>query len=89
VTQPISTFEAVLAVRQIRLVDRYEFWSDSVSVLSEDVFDSTLLVGPSQVTDAYLLALAVKTSGVLVTLDTRLTLSAVIGASREYVLTIR
>jgi uncharacterized protein len=89
VTQPISTFEAVLAVRQIRLVDRYEFWSDSVSVLSEDVFDSTLLVGPSQVTDAYLLALAVKNSGVLVTLDTRLMLSAVIGASREYVLTIR
>jgi uncharacterized protein len=89
VSQPISTFEAVLAVRQIRLVNRYEFWTDSVSVLSEDIFDSTLLLGPSQITDAYLLALAVKNSGVLVTLDTRLMLSAVIGASREHVLTIR
>lgn len=60
-----------------------------MSVLSEDVFDSTLLLGPSQITDAYLLALAVKNSGVLVTLDTRLMLSAVVGASREHLLTIR
>jgi uncharacterized protein len=88
-SQPITTFEAVLAVRQIRLVDRYEFWSDSVSVLNDGVFDSTLLLGPSHITDVYLLALAVKNSGVLVTPDTRLMLSAVIGATREPVLTIR
>ena len=86
---PISTATAVLAVREIRNVSGYEFWADDVSLLDAEVFDASALMGPAQVTDAYLLALAVKREAILVTLDTRLMLSAVAGASIRNLHTLR
>lgn len=86
---PISTSSAVLAVCEIRNVPGYEFWADDVSVLDASVFDADALMGPAQVTDSYLLALAVKHDAALVTLDTRLMLSAVVGASRRNLHTLR
>ena len=86
---PISTATAVLAVREIRNVSGYEFWADDVSLLDAEVFDASALMGPAQVTDAYLLALAVKREAILVTLDTRLMLSAVAGASIRHLHTLR
>ena len=82
---PISTSNAVLAVREIRNVTGYEFWADDVSLLDAAVFDASAVMGPAQVADAYLLALAVKHEAALVTLDTRLMLSAVIGATQRNV----
>jgi len=78
---PISTASAVFAMREIRNVTGYEFWADDVSLLDTEVFDANALMGPAQVTDSYLLALAVKRDAVRVTLDTRLMLAAVTGAS--------
>ena len=86
---PISTTSAVFAVREIRNVTGYEFWADDVSLLDAEIFDANALMGPAQVTDAYLLALAVKRDAVLVTLDTRLMLSAVVGAKQRHVYTLR
>ncbi len=86
---PISTSSAVLAVREIRNVTGYEFWADDVSLLDSDVIDASALMGPGQVTDSYLLALAVKGDAALVTLDTRLMLSAVNGATQKHLHLLR
>ena len=69
----------MFAVREMRNVAGYEFWPDDVSLLDTEVFDANALMGPAQVIDSYLLALAVKRDALLVTLDTRLMLSAVTG----------
>lgn len=86
---PISTSSAVFAVREIRNVTGYEFWADDVSLLDAKIFDASALMGPTQVTDSYLLALAVKRDAVFVTLDTRLMLSAVLGAAQRHLYTLR
>lgn len=61
----------------------HEFWTDSISIRDESIFSLDLVVGPRQLTDLYLLALAVKNMGRLVTFDRRIPTSAVIGATDE------
>jgi uncharacterized protein len=85
----ISTPQAATAVAKVREVEGYEFWRDGVSLVDESVFSFADLMGPSQVTDAYLLALAVSHDGILVTLDTRLQISAARGATAANLLTLR
>jgi toxin-antitoxin system PIN domain toxin len=55
----------------------HEFWSDEVSLLNPNVVDSTRIHGPRQLTDIYLLALAVEQEGRLVTFDTGVPLAVV------------
>jgi toxin-antitoxin system PIN domain toxin len=57
--------------------DIHEFWPDKVSLLDSDVVDSTRIHGPRQLTDIYLLALAVQHEGRLVTFDTGIPIAAV------------
>jgi len=57
--------------------DIHEFWPDEVSLLDSDVVDSTRMHGPRQLTDIYLLALAVQHEGRLVTFDNGIPLAAV------------
>ena len=59
----------------------HEFWPDDVSVLHDQVIDATHLHGPRQLTDVYLLALAVSHGGVLVTFDRSIAIDAVRGAT--------
>ena len=49
--------------------DHHEFWPCSISITDQDLVDSSLLHGPRQVTDAYLLALATAHDGRFVTFD--------------------
>lgn len=64
------------------LVDNsdHEFWPDDISILDSTHFDPKFIHGPKQLTDLYLLALATKLKGCLVTFDTGIPLSAVRGA---------
>jgi uncharacterized protein len=57
--------------------DVHEFWSDDVSLLDSTVVDSTRIYGPRQLTDFYLLALAVRHEAMFVTFDTGIPLAAV------------
>ena len=61
----------------------HEFWSCDLSLLDERLIDPTRLHGHRQVTDAYLLALAVTHRGRFVTFDRAIPLSAVAGAGPE------
>jgi len=66
----------------------HEFWPDDASLLDEKTIDATRVHGPSQLTDVYLLALAVAHGGRLVTLDQAIPLAAVIGAQKKHLVVI-
>jgi len=53
------------------------FWNDDLSLVDSDLVDVDQILTPSQVTDSYLLALAVKNSGQLATFERRLSTRAV------------
>ena len=63
--------------------DVHEFWSDEVSLLDPDVVDTTRIHGPRQLTDIYLLALAVEQEGRFVTFDTGVPLAIVRKATAD------
>jgi toxin-antitoxin system PIN domain toxin len=72
---------------QLATVDPiHQFWPDDISLLDSRLIDSTRIHGPRQLTDIYLLALAVRHGGRLVTLDSAITLDAVIGAKPKHLL---
>lgn len=58
----------------------HEFWADNVNLLEAGLFDWSRILGHRQVTDAYLLSLAVHNGGRLVTFDRRIALDAVASA---------
>ncbi len=68
--------------------DIHEFWPDDVSLLDAAVVDSTRIHGPRQLTDAYLLALAVRHGGRLVSFDTGIPLTAVRRATTQNLLIV-
>ena len=74
-------FEPVQQKLQQICVDMdHEFWPDSLSLRTESIVNWSRVLGHNQITDVYLLALAVANKGCLVTLDHRVALSTVIGA---------
>ena len=64
----------------------HEFWPDEVSLLDSDAVDPTRIHGPRQLTDIYLLALAVQHEGRLVTFDAGIPLAAVRNATTHNIL---
>ena len=62
----------------------HAFWADSVSLLDGERIRWPHVLGARQVTDAYLLALAVRHEDRLVTLDRRIALAAVKGATSDH-----
>jgi toxin-antitoxin system PIN domain toxin len=66
----------------------HEFWADDVSLLDAEVADSARIHGPRQITDVYLLALAVRHGGRFVTLDASVSQDAVVGAEKSHVVVL-
>ena len=58
----------------------HEFWADDVSLLEPGMADWSAILGSRQVTDAYLLALAVRHEGRFVSFDAGINLKSVPGA---------
>jgi hypothetical protein len=79
---PLSGAVALIQAQAGRL--GHVLWPDDVSFSDAAVFDHERLQGPNQITDAYLLALAVKNGGRLVTFDRGISLEAVSGAKPEH-----
>lgn len=61
----------------------HEFWPDSISILDNSHFSLDRVVGHRQLTDVYMLGLAVTMAGRLVTFDRRIPISAVISATEQ------
>lgn len=66
----------------------HEFWPDSVSFLDTAVIDTEKVLGPRQITDLYLLALAASRGARLVTFDDSMNREAVRTAGQESLHTI-
>jgi hypothetical protein len=62
----------------------HEFWPDSISLLENGLLDWGQILSPRQLTDAYMLALAIRHDGRLVTLDRSIPIAAVPGASSHH-----
>jgi toxin-antitoxin system PIN domain toxin len=65
------------ALLNLRGLSGHHFWPDSISIVDRNYLDTRLLASASQVTDSYLLALAIAHGGQLATLDRRLIPDAV------------
>ena len=65
------------AVAPLRTLPGHVFWKDDLSLIDCSVVDPTRIATPAQVTDTYLLALAVASKGQLATFDRRLSPTAV------------
>lgn len=65
------------------------FWSDSVSLNDGSLFNQAFIVSHKQLTDVYLLGLAVSRSGALVTFDRSIPLAAVKGADESPLILLR
>lgn len=66
----------------------HELWPDEISLLDSSVADRTRIHGPRQVTDLYLLALAVRQGGCFVSFDTSIPRTAVKGAEKMHLVTL-
>ncbi len=81
-----SVLEIIQRLRAATADRTHEFWPDSQSLLDERLIDATRVHGPRQLTDVYLLALAVKNGGRLVTFDASIALGAVKGSKPQHML---
>jgi uncharacterized protein len=64
-------------VARLRALPGHVFWKDDFSLVASNLVSVDLILTPGQVTDAYLLALAVANKGQLATFDRRLSTRAV------------
>jgi toxin-antitoxin system PIN domain toxin len=83
---PMSTVRARLQLA-CRSLD-HAFWPDDVSLRDDTLVDFSRVQGHQQVTDLYLLALAVRHGGRLVTFDRSVALASVRGATAQHLLVL-
>ena len=62
----------------------HHFWGDELALVDSAVFKHKHLLGHNQITDVYLLALAVQNKGKLLTIDGGISLQAVVGAQSQH-----
>ena len=70
-------------LREATVTQYHEFWPDSVNILDTKSINWGQIIGPKQVTDVYLLALAVARHGRFVTFDHRISVQSVVGANEQ------
>jgi toxin-antitoxin system PIN domain toxin len=80
--------DAVDRLRRFTRSGGHTAWADDISLLDSDHVDATHLSGHREVTDAYLLALAVRRKGALATFDRTVRTAAVVNAADEHLLVI-
>ena len=80
-TNPATVAELLALLTNATRDPSHEFWPDDVSLAAGGTLQPQVSLTSSAITDIYLLSLAVKHAGCLVTLDSRTSRSAVVGAS--------
>ncbi len=90
-SSPHNSRRGTLAIAQVRerlreacgLLD-HALWPDDVSLRDDDQFNFARVQGHNQITDLYLLALAVHHGGCLVSFDQAIALNSVVGATPKH-----
>jgi len=75
--KPIATSQAIDLLQAAVSTPHHEFWPADLSLVDSTQFERGLIHGPRQLTDLYLLALAVSRGGCLATFDSAIPLNAV------------
>ena len=86
--RPVTPAEASFALHEQMNQPGHAFWPDDISITDPSLFDHSRILGPSQITDVYLLALALKHGGRLVTFDKGVPVAAVKGATKAHVVSL-
>jgi uncharacterized protein len=81
---PAEVIQILHALKQA-FEHSHRFWSDDISIVDDSLFKSGMIAGTRQVTDVYLLALAARRGGTLVSFDRSLAWQAVQGGSARLV----
>ena len=78
-----SPEEVIATLRRLKAARResHQFWPDEISLTDESLFRADYIVGPRQVTDVYLLGLAAKHRGTLLSFDRSLPWQAIQGGT--------
>lgn len=84
----LGVADAVMRLKDAVSTRWHQFLQDDVSLLDDSVVDRRQLLGPRQLTDVYLLALAVAHGVRLVTLDKSVSVVAVRGAREDHLAVI-
>jgi uncharacterized protein len=71
----------IALLRALKAVAHHEFWPDDVSLSDAALFDHAYITGPRQVTDAYLLGLAARRGGRVVSFDRAMPWQAIRGGT--------
>ena len=66
----------------------HQFWPDDLSLLDPRIADRTRIHGPRQLTDLYLLALAVRHRGRFVSFDSSIPLTGIKGAEKRHLVAV-
>jgi hypothetical protein len=85
---PVPVAEAAARLEEATRSEHHAFWPCDLSLLEATRIDRSRVHGPRQVTDVYLLALAVHHGGRFATFDGRVPLEAVAGATPEHLVTL-
>jgi uncharacterized protein len=83
--KPVVVADALDVLSEMIAGTYHVFWPDDISLLDDQLLDRSRILGPNQLTDAYLLALVVKHRGRLVTFDRAIPIAAVRGARADHV----
>ena len=87
-TNPATVAELLALLADATSDPSHEFWPDDISLAAGGTLHRKVPLTSSAITDIYLLALAVKHAGCLITLDTRISRSAVMGARPEHLVVL-
>lgn len=74
---PVSISAALEKISAAKASRHYEFWPDELSITDPTHFNHSAIHGHRQITDTYLLGLAIHKRGRLVTFDRRIASSSV------------
>ncbi|QDP96260.1 PIN domain-containing protein [Microlunatus elymi] len=85
---PIPPAQAIELLAEATATEQHSFWASDVTVTSRDHIDPSHLLRSPQITDSYLLSLAVEHDGRLVTFDQSIELDSVPRATAEHLMVL-
>lgn len=83
---PFPASQVAERLEEAAAAEEHEFWPDKISLLDIQVFNWSYVLAHREVTDVYLLALAVRNQGRLVTFDRSIGMEAVKNAGNDNLL---
>jgi uncharacterized protein len=83
-----STQSTISKLKSFCQTQWHEFWPDHLSLLDSDTFSENVVITSKQITDVYLLALAVRNNGTFVTIDSGIPSNAVVGFKAHHIIRI-